>query len=178
MAVNIDRLFYWYSKVDPTKHDKETVRSKRCTCAWCVRANDRAFEESYYGTPHLLEYFNDRGMSLAHGTRINNSHIIKALEILHSSYRKVLQPARLECLAGAFIKTRAGYDRADQLGHILPWPIFNSLYDYVSDCKHIYGNFARLHEEIPSWDEYDALPIMMKHVKKYIVTEDAYGYTF
>ncbi len=178
MPVNIDMLFYWFSKKDPALFDKDALQVHRCQCGWCCRCNDRAFEESLYGTPHLLDYFNDRGMQLKHGVRVSNVHVMQALEILHQSYRKVVQPVSLQSMAGSKVKRTAGFQRLDQLSKILPEPVFASLYDYDSDCKHNFGNYAKLHEDIPQTEEFDCLPILQKHVGKFIVTEYPYMYTF
>ncbi len=178
MFHRLDIVYYWYSDMDPSENNRESLQQARCTCTFCAGANDRAIEESMYGTPHLLDYWNDRCLTLKHGDRVNNGHILKALEILLHSYRKVLQPVRLECLSGAKVKSCIGYDPPDVLSGLIPPPVYNSLYNYVIDSKHSYGNYAKRHEDVPSDTELDSLPILQKHVKKYIVTKHPYMFMF
>ncbi len=126
--------------------------------------------------PHLLDYWNDRGLILKQGTCVSNSHIVKATGILHDSYRKVLQPVRLDCLAGAKIKSCIGHQSPTVLSGLIPPPVYNSMYDYATEARSIYGNYAKRHEDIPTHTEFECLPILQKHIKRYIVTK--YPYMF
>ncbi len=176
MAPVIDFKYIWFSKLNPLENSKESVQRARCTCSFCADANDRATDEAIYETSHPLDYFIERGMTLKQGTRISNSHILDALSILHESYRKVLQPVRLESLCGATVKKCVGFQGLEALSKLIPEPIYNSLFDYTSDALHMFGNYAKLHDDIPEHDQIDSLPTLQKHVKKYLVTEYPYLY--
>lgn len=149
MTPRFDIVYYWFTDIDPAENDKESLQKAGCPCSWCCESNLRAIDEYLYGTPHLLDYWNDRGLLLKQGVCVSNCHILAACEILHTSYRKVLQPVRLECLAGTKVKNCVGFQGLEELSKIIPEPIHNSLFDYVSDSMHMFGNYAKLHDDLP-----------------------------